>query len=112
MSNKKEILDTILDTAKTVVESSKFQSFICGTYDDGTPRCFADSWNNVTYSPQQRKEKEEICERIKNDKIEPFSFTAEVKTKGKKKKVKVEAKSKDKKQKKKNKKKAKINFQL
>ena len=84
MSDKKEILDTILDTAKTVVESSKFQSFICGTYDDGTPRCFADSWNNVTYSPQQRKEKEEICERIKNDKIEPFSFTAEVKTKGKK----------------------------
>ena len=34
MSNKKEILDSILDTAKTVVESSKFQSFICGTYDE------------------------------------------------------------------------------
>lgn len=62
MEKGKIIVDTVLGVTDGLLGSKKVQTFLCGTYSDGTPRSLPDALNDEIYSPQQKKNK------LKNDK--------------------------------------------
>ena len=62
MSKAKTIVDTVLNVTDSLLGSEKVQTFLCGTYSDGTPRSLPDALNDELYSPKQKKNK------AKNDK--------------------------------------------
>ena len=62
MEKGKMIVDAVIGVADGLLGSKKVQTFLCGTYSDGTPRSLPDALNDEIYSPQQKKNK------IKNDK--------------------------------------------
>lgn len=66
---KKEIM---LAAAKELLGNESVQSFLCGTYSDGSPRSLPDAISGEILSPKQKRRKQkkedEIKERIKKKK--------------------------------------------
>ena len=50
-----KVINTIATATKAIVSDENAQSFLCGTYADGTPRNLSDALHGEFLSPKQRK---------------------------------------------------------